>query len=44
MKYIKGKNRSQTYLFPVSLDEAVDVNNEVRVIDFFVESLKPGEF
>jgi transposase len=44
MKYIKGQNRSQTYLFPVSLDEAVDVNNEVRVVDVFVESLNLGEF
>ena len=44
MKYIKGQNREQTYLFPVSLDEAVDVNNEVRIIDIFVESLNLGEF
>ncbi|NOR74871.1 MAG: IS1182 family transposase [Draconibacterium sp.] len=43
MKYIKGQNRSQTYLFPVSLDEAVDANNEVRVIDVFVDSLNPGD-
>jgi transposase len=40
MKYIQGQNRSQTYLFPVSLDEAIDPENEVRIIDLFVNSLK----
>lgn len=44
MKYIKGQNRQQTYLFPVSLDEALEANNEVRLIDVFVDSLKPEEF
>lgn len=44
MKYIKGQNRTQTYLFPVSLDDAVDEENEVRLIDLFVDSLKLGEF
>ncbi len=39
MKYIKGQNRSQTYLFPVSLDDAVEADNEVRLIDVFVGSL-----
>ena len=39
MKYIKGQNRSQTYLFPVSLDDAVRPDNEVRLIDVFVDSL-----
>lgn len=44
MKYIKGQNRTQTYLFPVSLDQSVDTENEVRVIDLFVDSLNLGEF
>ena len=44
MKYIKGQNRSQTTLFPVSLDDAVDAGNEVRIIDLFVDSLKLEEF
>ena len=44
MKYIKGENREQTYLFPVSLDDAVDAENEVRFIDVFVEALKLDEF
>lgn len=44
MKYIQGQNRAQTYLFPVSLDQAVDTDNEVRIIDIFVDSLDLGEF
>lgn len=44
MKYIQGQNRDQTYLFPVSLDDAVDPENEVRLIDVFVDSLKLQEF
>ena len=39
MKYIKGTNRNQLILFPTSLDEAIDEDNEVRLIDLFVESL-----
>ncbi len=44
MKFIQGQNREQTYLFPVSLDEAIQADNEVRFIDLFVGSLKPEEF
>jgi transposase len=43
-KYIQGQNRAQTYLFPVTLDDAVDAQNEVRLIDLFVDGLKLGEF
>ena len=43
-EYIKGQNRTQTTLFPVSLNDAVDPENEVRVIDVFVDSLKLPEF
>jgi transposase len=39
MKYIIGQNRNQLVLFPTSLDDAIDENNEVRFIDLFVESL-----
>ena len=39
MKYIQGQNRTQTYLFPVSLDDAIGSDNEVRLIDVFVDSL-----
>jgi len=43
-KYIKGQSRAQITLFPVSLDDAVGVENEVRLIDLFVDSLKLQEF
>ena len=39
MKYIQGQNRAQTYLFPVTLDDAISEDNEVRLIDVFVNSL-----
>jgi len=39
MKYIQGQNRAQTYLFPVTLDDAISADNEVRLIDVFVNSL-----
>jgi transposase len=39
MKFIQGQDRFQTSLFPVSLDASIDENNEVRVIDLFVDSL-----
>ena len=39
MKFIQGQDRFQTCLFPVTLDASVDENNEVRLIDLFVESL-----
>ncbi len=44
MKYIQGQNRSQTYLFPVSLDDAISSDNEVRLIDVFVDSLALESF
>jgi len=39
MKFIIGKDRKQVALFPVSLEESIEAENEVRVIDFFVNSL-----
>lgn len=39
MKFIQGQNRCQTHLFPVSLDQSIDPDNEVRLIDLFVEGL-----
>ena len=42
MKFITGKNRSQTEFF--CLEEAVDANNEVRLIDAFIDSLNLAEF
>lgn len=44
MKYIKGQDRSQTHLFPVSLDESIDPDNEVRFLDLFVDSLILKDF
>jgi transposase len=39
MKFIQGHNRTQINLFPVSLDQSIDPDNEVRMIDLFVDSL-----
>lgn len=39
-----GQDRTQSYLFPVSLDQAVDAENEVRFIDVFIDSLNLGNF
>lgn len=44
MKYIIGENREQMVLFATSLDDAISKDNEVRVIDAFVDSLPLGEF
>jgi transposase len=44
MKYIKGQNRSQTYLFPHTLDDAISEDNEVRLIDVFVNGLALESF
>lgn len=44
MKFIKGHDRTQTHLFPVSLDQSIDPDNEVRLIDLFVESLVLNDF
>lgn len=39
MKFVQGKNRNQIALFPVSLEQSIDPDNEVRIIDLFVDSL-----
>jgi hypothetical protein len=33
MRYIQGENRSQTALFPLSLDELIPGDHLVRVIE-----------
>lgn len=43
MKHIQGQDRTQTYLFPISLDQSISHDNEVRLIDLFVESLDLGQ-
>ncbi len=44
MQYIQGNNRNQGLLFPKCLDDLVDQDNEVRVIDLFVESINLEDF
>lgn len=39
MKYILGQNRNQTTIFPISLEQAIDQDNEVRIFDLFVDSV-----
>ena len=42
-RFIEGDDRTQSTLFPASLDEYVDENNPVRVIEAFVDALDLGE-
>jgi transposase len=44
MKFIQGQNRTQIILFPVSLDQTIDPENEVRIIDLFVDSLSIKDY
>jgi transposase len=44
MKFIQGLNRTQINLFPISLDQSIDPDNEVRMIDLFVDSLSLKDF
>lgn len=44
MKFITGRNRSQVQFTTQCLDETIDQNNEVRIIDLFVDSLKLSEY
>ena len=44
MRYITGTDRTQAVLFPQSLDEIIEQDNEVRLIDLFVESLDLSSF
>src|SRR6202163_4845612 len=38
-RYVEGQDRSQTTLFPESLDEYIAEDNPVRVVDVFVDEL-----
>jgi hypothetical protein len=38
-RFIEGENRSQSMLFPESLDENIAEDNAVRVVDAFVNKL-----
>jgi len=44
MKFIQGHNRTQINLFPVSLEHSIDPDNEVRMIDLFVDSLSLKDY
>ena len=44
MKFIQGQDRTQINLFPVSLDQSIDPENEVRIIDLFVDSLSIKDY
>jgi transposase len=39
MQYIQGTSRSQAVLFPQSLEQIIEGDNEVRLIDLFAESI-----
>jgi len=43
MKFIIGKDRKQTCLFPISLEDSIESENSVRSIDQFVDSLNLAE-
>ena len=44
MKFIQGHSRTQINLFPISLEESIDQDNEVRFIDLFVDSLSIKDY
>lgn len=44
MKFINGTNRNQLPLFASSIEEAIGQDNEVRLIDLFVDSLKLEDY
>lgn len=44
MKFIQGTNRNQLPLFASSIDDAISQDNEIRLIDLFIDSLKLPDF
>jgi len=42
-RYVVGQDRSQSTLFPESLDEYIAADNPVRVVDVFVDELDFGD-
>ena len=44
MKFIIGTDRNQATLFPVSLEQSIDQDNEIRIIDLFVDSLNLQDY
>lgn len=43
-KFITGTNRNQLPLFTTSIDDAINQDNEIRLIDLFVDSIKLADF
>jgi transposase len=39
MKYLIGKDRHQITIFPVTIEQSISDDNEVRLIDLFIDSL-----
>lgn len=39
MGYVRGKDRGQNTFLPPSLEELIELNNPVRVVDAFIDSL-----
>ena len=44
MNFIQGQNRKQMVLIPDCLDALIGIDNEVRVIDLFVDALKLSDY
>jgi transposase len=44
MQYIQGSNRAQAVVFATCLDDVIEQQNEVRLIDFFVNSINLSDF
>jgi len=44
MKFVQGHSRTQIALFPVSIDESIGPDNEVRIVDLFVDSLSLKDY
>lgn len=38
-RFIQGENRSQSTLFPEALDDYISEENQIRVIDAYVDSI-----
>ncbi|MDO8899244.1 MAG: IS1182 family transposase [Bacteroidales bacterium] len=43
MKYQQGQDREQLHIFPVSMEASIGADNEVRMIELFVEELDMEE-
>src|SRR6266702_5813075 len=43
MAHVTGQSRYQTTMFPEALDEVIAADNEVRVVDAYVDSLDLAE-